>query len=355
MPAIDSTQPVRSGEELDLDSLRPFLRQTLELEESFEIRVEQFPGGHSNLTYLLLIDDTQYVLRRPPFGSKVKSAHDMSREYRVLSKLCEVYKKAPRPLAFCEDDSLIGSQFYVMERLSGVILRKQLPPDVTIDEQMAAALSRSLIDTLAELHSIDYAAAGLGDFGRPAGFVERQVTGWTKRYAGSRTDDIPAVDEVAVWLAANMPDSPAPTLIHNDFKFDNLVLDPEDLSRVLGILDWEMATVGDPLMDLGTALCYWVESSDPQPLQMVRFGPTTLPGMMTRRELIDRYSEQRQCEISNAVFYYAFGLFKTAVVAQQIYYRFVQGLTKDPRFAMFIEAVRIMSQQASDSIARGQV
>jgi aminoglycoside phosphotransferase (APT) family kinase protein len=355
MPVIDSTRSVRSGEELDLNVLRPYLRQSLGLGESFEIRVEQFPGGHSNLTYLVVIDGSEYVLRRPPFGSKVKSAHDMSREYRVLSKLCEVYDKAPRPVAFCEDDSLIGAQFYVMERLSGVILRKQPPSDVTIDEAMAATLCRSFVDTLAELHSVDYAAAGLGDFGRPAGFVERQVTGWTKRYGGSQTDDIPAVAEVAEWLAANMPDSPAPTLIHNDFKFDNLVLDPDDISRIVGILDWEMATVGDPLMDLGTALCYWVEATDPQPLQMVRFGPTTLPGMMTRRELIDRYASQRQCDVSNAVFYYAFGLFKTAVVAQQIYYRFAQGLTKDPRFAMFIEAVRIMSKQAADSIARGHV
>lgn len=349
----DSTRPVREGEELDIGALRVFLADALGTDA--EIAVEQFPGGHSNLTYLVRHGTDEYVLRRPPFGSKVKSAHDMGREYRVLSKLSKVYSRAPRPVAICEDESVIGAKFYLMQRLRGVILRRNLPAGMTLDSPTARRLCEVLVETLAELHGLDYQDIGLGDFGRPAGYIERQITGWTKRYAGSRTDDIPSVDRVAEWLAANMPADGNPSLIHNDFKFDNLVLDADDITKVVGILDWEMSTVGDPLMDFGTSLCYWIQQSDPQALRMMAFGVTATPGMMTRRELVDAYAAATGADVSNIVFYYAYGLFKTAVVAQQIYYRFHKGLTKDARFGQFIHAVRLMSDKAAESIESGEL
>jgi aminoglycoside phosphotransferase (APT) family kinase protein len=217
------------------------------------------------------------------------------------------------------------------------------------------ALCRCLIETLVELHQIDYRAIGLGDFGSPAGYVERQVTGWTKRYEGSQTDDIPEVTELARWLPGAMRQSPHASIIHNDFKFDNLLLDPNDITKVVGILDWEMSTIGDPLMDLGTALCYWVEAGDGEDLQRIRMGPTNLPGSMTRRELSELYAERTGWDLSDMVFYYCFGLFKTAVVLQQIYYRYAKGLTKDPRFATMIDGVRALARQAVAFMGRREL
>jgi aminoglycoside phosphotransferase (APT) family kinase protein len=350
MTFVDKPGPIRSGEELDTEKLAAFLAR--ELGESAPLEVKQFPGGHSNLSYLVRYGDRDLVLRRPPFGSKVKSAHDMGREFRVLSKLGPAYAKAPTPLLHCEDESVLGAPFYLMERVEGVILRKSLPAGLTLSETKATSLCHRLIDTLAELHSVDFAAIGLGDLGKPEGYVDRQVGGWRKRYAGSQTDDIESVESVGQWLGDNKPTSQRAALIHNDFKFDNLVFAAPNLDRVLGILDWEMCTLGDPLMDLGTALGYWAQRGDPQPVQMIRFGPTTVPGMLTRIQLAERYAERTGANLDNIVFYYVFGLFKTAVVAQQIYYRFHQGLTKDPRFAQFIHAVRILSDQARAAIDR---
>jgi aminoglycoside phosphotransferase (APT) family kinase protein len=346
---LDRSGRVRPGEELDADKLGAYLRDALDAPGA-ELTVEQFPGGHSNLTYMIRLGDRELVLRRPPFGSKVKSAHDMGREYRMLSKLAPVYGRVPRPLAHCEDESVLGCEFYVMERLRGVIIRKQPPPGVTFDEATTRALCASFVDTFAGLHAIDYDAIGLGDFGKPDGYVERQVSGWTKRYHGSQTDDVPQVDHVAKWLAEHLPESGPGTIIHNDFKFDNLVMDPDDVTRVIGILDWEMTTIGDPLMDLGTSLSYWVQADDPAPLQGMAFGPTAVPGMLTRRELVEAYGERTGRSMSNAMFYFAYGLFKTAVVVQQIYYRYRQGLTKDERFAALGMAMKMLVDRAALAI-----
>ncbi len=343
---VDKTAPVRDGEGLPLEALGPYLRERLDQPASAQVVVEQFPGGHSNLTYLLRVGDREVVLRRPPFGTKVKRAHDMGREHRVLSALSKHWPLAPAPLFYCTDESVIGAEFYGMERRRGVILRRRPPRELMDSNVLGPALSRCCVDTLADLHNLDYAAAGLGDLGKPEGYVERQVSGWTKRYFGSKTDEIPAVETVATWLKENMPKSGPPALIHNDFKFDNMVLDPGDLTRVTAVLDWEMATVGDPLMDLGTALCYWIERDDPDPMKMISFGPTTLPGFWTRKQVAARYAEKTGRALDDIVFYYCFGLFKTAVVTQQIYYRFAKGLTQDPRFAMMIEATKILSGQA---------
>jgi aminoglycoside phosphotransferase (APT) family kinase protein len=344
---IDATRAVRPGEELDLQALAKHLNAR-------EVEVSQFPSGHSNLTYLVEVDGEPLVLRRPPFGSKVKTAHDMGREYRILSHLHAVYPLAPRPISYCEDPAVLGAPFYLMERIVGVILRKDPPPSL-LTPAIAGGLGAAFIDNLARLHAIDYRAAGLGDLGKPEGYVERQVRGWAERYKNARTDDIPDMDFVERWLVDHLPRESGAALIHNDYKYDNLVLAEDDLTRIVGVLDWEMSTVGDPLMDLGTALGYWVQADDSPQLQAVRFCATTVPGSWTRRQLIERYAERTGSDISNMLFYYCFALFKTAGVAQQIYARYHQGLTRDERFALMIMGVRVLAQTARAAIERGTV
>lgn len=355
-PWLDQAKPIRAGEELDLEPLAAYLRQHIpEIPPEAELSIQQFPSGHSNLTYLIRAGEREYVLRRPPFGSKVKTAHDMGREYRVLSKLHAVYPLAPEPLLHCSDEVVLGAQFYVMRRIEGLILRKDLPPGLELDASQVRALHTELVDRLAELHAVDFAAAGLADLGKPAGYVERQVRGWTERYAGSKTDDIPAVVELGRWLAERLPADGAPTIIHNDFKLDNVVLDRHDPTRIIGVLDWEMCTLGDPLMDLGTSLSYWIDAADSEPFHAVRWGPTTLPGSLTRQEVAARYAERTGRDVSNVLFYYCFGLFKTAVVLQQIYYRYKQGLTQDERFAALIFGVRLLTERGVEAISLGRI
>lgn len=351
---LDGPRAVRAGEELDRERLRAFLREHFP-DAKGELAVEQFPLGHSNLTYLLRLGEREMVLRRPPFGSKVKSAHDMGREYRVLSHLHEVYPPAPKTFRYCEDDSVLGAPFYLMERVRGVILRKELPPGLSLPPETVQRLSESFIDSLADLHDLDYAAAGLGDLGKPEGYTGRQVEGWIKRYHGSQTHEIAEVEPVAAWLREHLPPSNDAALIHNDYKYDNLVLDPNDITRIAGVLDWEMCTLGDPLMDLGSALSYWTDPDDPEEEQQLRWGPTTLPGSLTRQQLVERYAARTGRDISRAVFYYVFGLFKTAVIAQQIYYRFHHGMTKDKRFAFFLEATRILLRAARRAARSGKI
>ena len=346
----DQPRAVRPGEELDESALASYVDR--ELGHHGTVTVEQFPGGHSNLTYLVHHGDRAYVLRRPPVGSKVKSAHDMGREVAVLSKLAPVYDRAPRVLAFESTGGLLGAPFYLMERRQGVILRRELPAE--LDRAKLPRLCELLVDALVDLHAVDYVAAGLGDLGKPAGYVERQVRGWSERYIGSQTDDIPAMTEVAAWLEAHRPADGAPALIHNDFKLDNVIFDPS-LERITGVLDWEMATIGDPLMDLGTSLSYWAQADDAASLRALPFGPTATPGMWTRADVTRRYLERSGRRTDAMVFFYVYGLFKTCVIAQQIYYRFAKGLTQDARFGAFIIAVRAMSEQAKLVVERGVV
>jgi aminoglycoside phosphotransferase (APT) family kinase protein len=353
---IDQPTSVREGEELSEPGLRRYLSETIELVDASQaLRIEQFPGGHSNLTYLLTQGTGEYILRCPPVGSKVKSAHDMGREYRVLAKLGPAYPKAPTPLLFCDDESIIGCPFYVMERMRGSILRKDFPREIEPTPSLLAGMCQSFVETLVELHEIDFQKIGLGELGRPEGYVQRQVRGWSKRYQDAKTDEIPTVDFLSSWLEEHMPTSTRASLIHNDFKFDNLVLAEDDMTRVVGILDWEMTTLGDPLMDLGTALSYWVQADDSEATRSLRFGPTHLEGMMSRQELAEAYAERSGCPLDDILFYYVFGLFKSLGVVQQIYYRFHKGLTKDPRFARFIHAVRILSDQANLAIEQDHI
>jgi aminoglycoside phosphotransferase (APT) family kinase protein len=342
----DEPVGVREGEELDPVRLREFLSANLP-GISGDIEVKQFPGGFSNLTYLVKTLSREMILRRPPFGKKAKTAHDMSREFKILTALKPLFRWCPEPLVYSEDESVMGSPFYIMERMKGVILRKNLPEGVVLAPAEARKLSENLIKVLAGLHSVDYRAAGLADFGKPEGYVERQVKGWSGRYIDARTEDAPAFDGVMRWLADKMPpESEKVSVIHNDYKYDNAVLSPDDLTEITGILDWEMATIGDPLMDLGCSLAYWVEKDDPQNLQMIRQMPTNVDGMLTRKEQVKLYGDLTGIHIGSFDFYYCFGLFRLAVIAQQIYYRYFHGQTKDQRFKMLIHAVKILEDAA---------
>ena len=351
---LDSAARVRQGEELDQARLEAYLRQQLP-QFSGPLVIEQFPHGHSNLTYLLRLGPTELVLRRPPFGNQVQTAHDMSREFRVLSKLWTVFSEAPRPHLFCDDSQVLGAPFYVMQRRQGLILRKSMPSGLALDPGSARRLGQSLIETLGRLHAIDYQAAGLADLGKPAGYVARQVSGWISRYANARTDEVKAMDQVARWLTEHMPAESNTAVIHNDYKYDNVMLDPQDVTRIVAVLDWEMATLGDPLMDLGTTLGYWVEAGDPEALQRAAVGPTMIHGSMSRQELVECYAEATGRSVTNPLFYYCFGLFKIAVIIQQIYARLVRGHTHDSRFAQLNEVVAVMSQQAERALEAGTI
>lgn len=350
-PALDEARSARPGEELDQQRVADYLRTQIPgLAGDFELL--QFPGGKSNLTYLVRVGDTELVLRRPPHGTKAKSAHDMGREHRILSKLAPVFSPAPEPLAYCEDESLLGAPFYVMRRLHGIILRRDPPADFPLDAALAGRLSQSLIGTLAELHTVDYQAAGLADFGKPAGYVERQILGWNERYRRARTPDVPDCEAVMNWLEAEMPaDSGQVALIHNDYKFDNVMLAPEKPERIIGVLDWEMATLGDPLMDLGCALSYWVQPDDAQELLAIRQGPTHLPGMWSRQQLAEHYAQRTGIDVGQMDFYMAYGLFRLAVIAQQIYYRYYHGQTQDERFKAFGQFAAVLSRQVERIMA----
>ena len=343
----------RKGEELNVENLQAYLREKLGLRGTPEIR--QFPGGFSNLTYLLRIDGNEFVLRRPPFGANIKSAHDMRREYTVLSHLQPVYSKIPKPLLYCDDDAVIGAPFYVMERVKGVILRASPAPAERPSPPEMRRIADSLIESFAELHAVDINAAGLADFGRAEGYVRRQIEGWTRRYLKARTDDVPEIERAAQWLADNLPPESGASLIHNDYKYDNVVLNPNNLTEIVAVLDWEMATVGDPLMDLGSSLGYWVQADDPEILRRVAFGPTILPGNPTRAEFAKLYAQKSGRSVDDLVFYYVYGLFKLAVIGQQIYKRYKSGFSKDPRFAHLNHVVRVLGQTAIRAIERGEI
>lgn len=366
---VDRPAAVRRGEELDLERLSAYLHRELPVlaklpgasgcrdsaRSGEEIHVSQFPSGFSNLTYLVSIADLEFVLRRPPFGAKIKSAHDMGREFRILSALAGSYRKVPKTMIYCADPEVLGAPFYLMERVEGVVLRPRMAAAEEPDAGTMAAVADSMVDTLAELHAVDYERAGLADLGRPEGYVWRQVEGWAKRYAAAKTDEIAAMEATAAWLLANMPVESGVALIHNDFKYDNLVLDPDDLSRIVAVLDWEMATLGDPLMDLGTSLGYWVDPDDPPEMLELKLSPTTIPGNPSRLEVAERYAGATGRSLDHLVFYYVFGLFKIAVIVQQIYARFQRGDTQDPRFASLIDGVRLCALLASQAIAKGRI
>ena len=349
----DRAETVRAGEELEIARLEPFLRE--HISDAGSISVQQFPSGHSNLTYLVRVGNTEVVLRRPPFGSKVRSAHDMAREYRVLSRLHSAYPLAPRALAYCDNLAILGAPFYLMEPIDGVILRRDPPAGMPFSSETARRLSEAFVDNLARLHDLDYAANGLGELGKPQGYLERQVRGWIERYHNSKTHEWAEVERISAWLTARMPPRCDAALIHNDYKYDNLVLDMNDPTKIVGVLDWEMCTVGDPLTDLGTALAYWTNSQDPDEFQEIRAVPTTSPGTLTRSQLIERYAATTGRDTSEMVFYLAFARFKVAVIIQQIYYRYAQGLTQDARFAALPKRIHALLRASWHSAESGTI
>ncbi len=352
---LDSPSPTRKGEELDLQALEPQIHEHLPATRGSRLVVEQFPSGFSNLTYLLRCGDVELVLRRPPFGNRVKSAHDMGREFRVLSALQGVYPLAPKPHFYCDDESVLGAPFYVMERRRGVILRRKLPKGLGLGPVIAGKLSERFIESLAQLHTLDYQTAGLGDLGKPEGYVERQVTGWIQRYTKAQTDSWPEFEQTGAWLLDHQPVTSGAGLIHNDYKYDNVLLDPNDLTRLVGVLDWEMCTVGDPLMDLGTSLAYWVQADDPPALIAAAFGPTATEGSWTRGRLAEHYAQRTGADISDLVFYMCFGYYKLGVIVQQIYYRYFKGHTQDPRFAQLNQMVGLLGKVAAHTLSRGRI
>ena len=352
---MDEATEVRQGEELDTRKVEAFLRDVIPGLEG-EMAIQQFPSGASNLTYLVTVGEREMVLRRPPFGTKAKTAHDMGREYKVLKALGPVYPYCPRPLAYTADPEVMGCSFYVMDRIRGIILRRDIPDSLRVGPEEMTRLCENLFKVLYELHSVNYREIGLEALGKPEGYVERQVTGWSRRYRTARTPDVPEAELVMSWLKEKMPpDTERPCLIHNDFKFDNVVLDPENPLNIIGVLDWEMTTVGDPLMDLGGTLAYWVEAGDSHEMQLLRTVPTNTQGALKRRELVAFYEHLSGRAILHYDFYFCFGLFKLAGIAQQIYYRYYHGQTQDPRFEKMGYVVGILENAAMSIIERSKL
>ena len=342
---MNDTKPIRQGEELNVENLQTYLRENLDVKTD-EIEILQFPGGSSNLTYCIKIGADEYVLRRPPFGNQVKSAHDMSREFNVLSKLSAVYKPAPKPLIYCADESVIGSEFYLMERRKGLIIRGKSPEALETSQDLRIKVVESFIENLVELHSLDYKKIGLENLGKPEGYATRQVEGWTKRYFKAKTDEHAELEKAIEWLNANIPNSNGATLVHNDYKFDNIMLKSSDLTEIIAVLDWEMTTIGEPLMDLGTSLGYWMSKEVGEQMLSMPFNPRVLMENISRAELVEMYAEKSGRDVSNILFYYVFGTFKIAVIAQQIYFRYFKGFTQDKRFATFNHFVNTLGKIA---------
>ena len=343
---MSETRPVRAGEEIDLGALNVWIASNAP-EVGAVSAIGQFPGGFSNLTYLLRSERGEFVLRRPPAGVGKGSAHDMSREFRILAAVAPRAIPVPRVIALCEDASVLGVPFYLMERVRGVILQRGT--EMNFSAETMRGISESFVETFAAIHSVDATDAAIAAVGKSEGYVGRQIAGWTKRWHASRIDDLPAMDRVAGWLASHEPASSGSCLVHNDYKYDNLVLDAGDPSRIVAVLDWEMATLGDPLLDVGTSMGYWVEANDHPALQSLGLGVTALPGNFTRSEFWESYLKRAGRPPTSPAFYYAFGLFKIAVIAQQIFFRYRKGLTQDERFAKLGEVVQLLAATAESA------
>ena len=334
--------------ELAFSSLKNFLENRLEC-TSDKIEISKLSGGFSNISFLVQTPQGKFALRRPPFGEKISKAHDMEREFKVLAALEKAgYSKSPKPILLSTDESIFGAPFFLMEFVEGIVLRNKLPNGITFSQSEFKKLSENALDSLLELHHLELEKSGLIQLGKPEGYVQRQVEGWIDRYFRAKTNDLPEMENVAEWLKTSLPQEENVGFIHNDYKYDNLVLNPENTSEIKAVLDWEMATVGDPLMDLGTSLAYWAEAEDPDILKM--FNMSHLPGNMSRQDVIEYYAARSPLDLSNMLYYYIFGLFKVAVIAQQIFRRFSMGFASDPRFASLIHVVIAAGKKAEQTI-----
>jgi aminoglycoside phosphotransferase (APT) family kinase protein len=342
------TAPVRADEEMDWPRLASYLSSRVS-NATGPMHVEQFPGGSANLTYLVRFGDKEYVVRRPPLGAVGPGAHDMTREHKVLSRLWRVFAKAPRSFHLCEDDAVIGAKFIVVERRTGVVIRDRFPASMRNHENLAQRTSFALVDAMAELHNIDPASCELSDLGKPDGFVTRQVAGWYKRWALAKDKEVPLFEQVFDALMRSPPAAQRVSILHNDLKLDNCQFDPAVPDRVKSIFDWDMATLGDPLIDLGTLLGYWPDFDDAEPRATRPEG--ALDAFPTRGEIIDHYAGATGIGMDQIGWYEAFALWKTAVVVQQIYIRFARGQTRDERFAAINERVPVLLAQALPLVA----
>lgn len=331
---LDQAKKVREGEELNVKNVDDWLKGQLD-DLSGQPTVTQYSGGASNWTYCLDYPEKSLILRRAPNGTKAKGAHDMGREFRLQKALKPVYDYVPNMLAFCEDSNVLGTDFYVMQKFTGIIPRKNLPRDLSVSQPQTQNLCENVLDCLVDLHKVDYKQAGLDHLGKGAGYTQRQISGWSERFSKAKTWNVPSGKFVMQWLEANMPSTERICITHNDFRFDNVVLDPSDYTQVMGVLDWELATLGDPLMDLGNTLAYWVEKDDDFLAQSTRRQPTHLDGMFTRKEVVDYYCKKMNIEVDDFTFYEVYGLFRLAGIVQQIYYRYHHGQTKNPAFKNF--------------------
>lgn len=350
---MNATVDVRDEDWFDIDAVQNWLAPRVPGLGGVPA-VRQFPGGASNLTYLLTYPGRELILRRPPTGHKPASAHDMRREFRVQAGLQPVFPYVPTVRAFCDDPSIIGGDFYVMDRVDGTILRRDLPEGMELGPARAEALSKAVIDRLVDLHQVDVEAAGLTDLGKGAGYIDRQVRGWSERFGKARTANVPEFSEVMGWLAANQPGEVRICLIHNDYRFDNLVLDGLESLNVVGVLDWELATLGDPLMELGSTLAYWVQADDDDMMKANRRQPTHLDGMLTRDEVVEYYVRRTGLSIDSWTFYEVYGLFRLAVVLQQIYYRYHHGDTHNLAFRDFWRFVAYLEGRCQEAIKAGR-
>jgi aminoglycoside phosphotransferase (APT) family kinase protein len=348
---IDRPSEVRKGDEINAAAIAEFMHRHVQGLQG-EMKIAQFRGGASNITYQLDFDNAAFILRCPPVGTKAKSAHDMWREFNIMSKLKPVFAQVPDMIAFCKDDSLIGREFYVMEKLVGIIPRANMPKGVQLSEAQVRELCTNVIDKLVELHKVDYAKAGLSDLGKGTGYVQRQISGWCDRFVKARTENVPSCAKVMDWLKSNMPNDVSTCIIHGDYRLDNLVLDAVHPTQIIGVLDWEMATLGDPLMDLGNSLAYWVEANDPLPLKLIRRQPTHLKGMFTRNEVVKYYCNKMGFGEIDFTFYRIYGLFRLAVIAQQIYFRYYNKQTTNPQFKNFNLMVEYLNLQCEELLAK---
>ncbi|WP_404452942.1 phosphotransferase family protein [Virgibacillus necropolis] len=352
--SFSDTIQVRKGEELNNSVLLDFIQNNLkDVPGGGTLEVEQFGAGHSNLTYLLRIGTWEAVLRRPPLGPVAPKAHDMEREYKILSSLNRIYPTAPRPFIFSDNKNIVGSPFFIMERRKGIVLDTDFPSGITYDRNIGRKVSEIMVDRLVELHDIDCTKTQLAKIAKPDGFMERQVTGWIKRYEHSKTDEIPGVNQLMRWLESSIPVSLDPTIIHYDYKLNNAMFS-DDFSEMTGLFDWEMTTVGDPLADLGAALSYWIESGDPELLKQGLGKPpvTVREGFFTREEFLEDYAKKSGRDVSTIHFYLTFAYFKLAVICQQIYFRYKKGQTNDTRFAYFDKFIANLIQHASQTAKR---